>query len=200
MRARATKNAATVPSTWLSTNSAMVISEACSRIGRYFQATPKSRCISGHLIDQLRAEVVDAEVLLGPPIEQALFAHRADRLVHLDLELRRALLHRDADVADNVWLADDLRDEGLVLDEVRGRRVGRDRGLEAADFHVGEHLGVARIAFEALERAVLLLDRFGWNLAVHAAGNRADRAAFEIRRPMDVGHTNLGDHHHGGAR
>src|SRR5689334_16752599 len=107
MRASATKNAATVPSTWLSANSAIVISEACSRIGRYFQATPKSRCMSGHLVDQLRTEVVDAKVLLRPAIEQAVFAHGPDGLVHLGLQLRRVLLHRHADVANDVWLAND---------------------------------------------------------------------------------------------
>src|SRR5438034_3538118 len=102
MRASATKNAAAVPRTWLSTNSAMVMSEAWSRIGRNFQATPKSRCMSGHLVDQLRAEVVDAEVLLGPAIEQPVLAHHTDGLVHLGLELRRALLHRHPDVAHDV--------------------------------------------------------------------------------------------------
>src|SRR6267378_5809984 len=85
MRARATKNAAMVPSTWLSTKSAMVMSEAWSRIGRNLQATVKSRCMSGHLIDQLRAEVVDAEVLRGPAVEQPVLAHHADGLVHLGL-------------------------------------------------------------------------------------------------------------------
>src|SRR5262245_59559639 len=118
MRASARKKAAIVPSTWLNTTSAIVISEAWSRIGRYFQATPKSRCMSGHLIDQLGAEVVDAEVLLGPPIEQTVLAHHANRLVHLRLELRRALLHRHSDEAHDIRLAHDLRDAGLVLDEV----------------------------------------------------------------------------------
>src|SRR5205823_7180029 len=88
------EDAAMVPSTWLSTKSAMVMSEAWSRIGRNLQATVKSRCMSGHLVDQLRAEVVDAEVLPGPAVEQPVLAHHADGLVHLGLELRRALLHR----------------------------------------------------------------------------------------------------------
>src|SRR2546425_10374806 len=158
MRASATKNAAAVPRTWLSTNSAMVMSEAWSRIGRNFQATPKSRCMSGHLVDELRAEVVDAEVLLGPAVEEAVLAHHADGLVDLGLELRRRLLHRHPDEADDVGLADDLGHAGLVLDEVRGRRVRRHRRLDAADLHVREHLGVARVALEALEGAVLLLD------------------------------------------
>src|SRR5919204_1963953 len=100
MRASATKNAATVPSAWLSANSAIVISDACSRIGRNFHATPKSRCTSGHLVDQLHAEVVDAEVLLGPTVQQAVLAHEPYGLVHLGLELRRVLLHRHTDVAD----------------------------------------------------------------------------------------------------
>src|SRR5436309_169515 len=130
MRASATKNAAAVPRTWLSTNSAMVMSEAWSRIGRNFQATPKSRCMSGHLVDQLRAEVVDAEVLLGPAVQQPVPAHEPDGLVHLGLQLRGALLHGNADEADDVGLADDLRDAGLVLDEIRRRRVGRHRRLD----------------------------------------------------------------------
>src|SRR5438552_15176162 len=136
MRARATKSAAMVPSSWLSTKSAMVMSEAWSRIGKNFQATVKSRCMSGHLIDQLRAEVVDAEVLPGPAVEQPVLAHHADRLVHLHLELRRALLHRDADEAHDVRRADDPGHAGLVLDEVRGRRVRRHRRVDAADLHV----------------------------------------------------------------
>src|SRR5437762_13495459 len=118
MRARATKNAAMVPSTWLSTKSAMVMSEAWSRIGRNLQATPKSRCMSGHLVDQLRAEVVDAEVLLGPAIEQPVLAHRADGLVHLGLDRRRPLLHRHADVAQAVRLPDNLRPAALVCVKV----------------------------------------------------------------------------------
>src|SRR5882762_5083793 len=133
MRARARKNAARVPSTWLSTKSATVISEAWSRMGRNFQATLKSRCMSGHLVDQLRAEAVDAEVLLGPAIEQPVLAHHADGLVHLGLELRRALLHRHADVAHDVGLADDLRHTGFVLDEVRRHALHRAlrRGADA---------------------------------------------------------------------
>src|SRR2546421_5008791 len=133
MRARATKNAAMVPSSWLSTKSAMVMSEAWSRIGRNFQATVKSRCMSGHLIDQLRAEVVDAEVLPGPAVEQPVLAHHADRLVHLHLELRRALLHRHPDVTHDVRRADDLRHTGFVLDEVRRRRIRCDGRAAAAD-------------------------------------------------------------------
>src|SRR2546425_11045004 len=93
MRASATKNAAAVPRTWLSTNSAMVMSEAWSRMGRNFQATPKSRCMAGHMVDQLRAEVVDAEVLLGTAIELPVLAHHMVGLVHPGLELSRALMH-----------------------------------------------------------------------------------------------------------
>src|SRR3989441_10294417 len=118
MRARARKKAAMVPSVWLSARRAIVISDACSRMGRNFQATPKSRCMSGHLVDELRAEVVDAEVLLGPAVEEAVLAHHADGLVDLGLELRRRLLHRHPDEADDVGLADDLGHAGLVLDEV----------------------------------------------------------------------------------
>src|SRR2546428_10583762 len=69
MRASATKNAAAVPRTWLSTNSAMVMSEAWSRIGRNFHATPKSMCMTRHLFHQLRPEVRDAEFMHRPPIE-----------------------------------------------------------------------------------------------------------------------------------
>src|SRR5213593_1449622 len=193
MRASATKNAARVPSTWLSANSAIVINDACSRMGRNFHATPKSRCMSGHLVDQLRAEAVDAEVLLGPAVQQPVLAHEPDGLVHLGLQLRGALLHGNADEADDVGLADDLRDAGLVLDEIRRRRVGRHRRLDAADLHVREHLGVARVSLEALECAVLLLDRLGRDLAVHAAGDGADGAAFEIARPADVAHARARD-------
>src|SRR5882762_1567778 len=106
MRARATKKAAMVPSSWLSTKSAMVMSEAWSRIGRNFQATVKSRCMSGHLVDQLRAEVVDAEVLRGPAAEQPALAQHADRIVHRALGRPRALRQCRPDVAKDVRLAD----------------------------------------------------------------------------------------------
>src|ERR671919_1417332 len=112
IRARARKNAASVPSAWLTAVSAIVMSEACRRNGRYFQATVKSSCMSGHPVDELGAEVVQAEVLLGPAIEETVLAHQADRLIHLLLELRRGLLHGHADVADHVRLADDPRHAG----------------------------------------------------------------------------------------
>src|SRR5919106_1094134 len=146
IRARARKNAASVPSAWLTTVSAIVMSAACRRNGRYFQATAKSSCMSGYPVDELGAEVVEAEVLLGPAVEQTLLAHRADRLVHLRLELGRGLLHGHADVADHIGLADDPRHAGPVLDEVGGRGVRGHRRLDPADLHVGEHLGVAGVA------------------------------------------------------
>src|SRR5205823_11018274 len=123
MRARARKKAAIVPMVWLSTVSATVMTAACRRIGRNFQATLKSRCMSRHLVDELGAEAVDAEVLLRPPVQQPVLAHDPDGLVDLLLELRRALLHGHADVADHVGGADDPGHAGLVLDEVGGRGV-----------------------------------------------------------------------------
>jgi hypothetical protein len=115
IRAKTRKNAASVPSAWLTTVSAIVMSEACRRNGRYFQATVKSSCMSGHPVDELLAELVEAEVLLGPAVEQPLLAHRADGLVDLLLELGRGLLHGHADVADHIRVADDPRHAGLVL-------------------------------------------------------------------------------------
>src|SRR5829696_1506426 len=162
---------------------------AWASTGKYLTATVKSRFMppspqarrsaawagggpelaSGHVINQLLAELLDAEELLREPVERAVSASLADGLIDDGLEIGRALLERDADIAHLEGLAGKGRLARKLLEIVAGGEIGRDDHVDAPGAHVGEHLGVTGIALERLEGAELLLDLPRRDLAVVAA-------------------------------